>query len=195
MFPAFKTRRSLLTGIVSRRFVALVATASLLAVGSGLIGTSLAAGPSRKKPLRQMQRRYSTIQSDQAATEAQPTPATRLRAAAPGPRPDLRIRDVRFVPANPKQVYVVVGNAGPGAAGASKLRLTIRRINGIPVARKVEVLTPALASAQSATLLIDAASILPVAVKLKATTFRLDAAVSKVVYESNETNNLRWHNL
>ena len=54
---------------------------------------------------------------------------------------------------------------------------------------------PALASGAGAWILIDADSILPNSVKLKATTFRLDVDVTKLVAESNESNNLEWHNL
>lgn len=110
-------------------------------------------------------------------------------------QPDLRIRDVKFDRSNPKVVQVVVGNAGQGIAGASKLQLTVRRIHGTSVGRQTHVKTPPLKFSESAVILIDATSILPSSVMLKDTTFRLDADSDDAVNESNETNNLVWHNL
>jgi CubicO group peptidase (beta-lactamase class C family) len=109
--------------------------------------------------------------------------------------PDLRIREFRFPISQPKVVHVVVGNAGPVAAGPSVLRLTVRRINGTPIARTENLAVPALASAQSVAIAIDATSILPNSIDLKSTTFRLDVDATSVVNESNEVNNLEWHNL
>jgi hypothetical protein len=108
---------------------------------------------------------------------------------------DLRIRDVKFDRSNPKLVRVVVGNAGQGTAGASKLRLTVRRIDGTPVGRMTQAKTPPLKFGESAVVIIDATSILPNGVILKDTTFRLDADAGAAVKESNEANNLEWHNL
>jgi hypothetical protein len=108
---------------------------------------------------------------------------------------DLRIRDVKFDRANPKLVRVVVGNAGQGTAGASQLRLTVRRIDGTPVGRMTQAKTPPLKFGESAVVIIDATSILPNGVILKDTTFRLDADSDDAVKESNEANNLEWHNL
>lgn len=115
--------------------------------------------------------------------------------ASHAPLPDLRIRDIRFADSQPRVVYVVVGNAGPVVANANVLRLTVRKINGISVGRTKEVAVPALAPAESKVIAIDAASILPASVDLKSTTFRLDVDITSIVQESDENNNLKWHNL
>jgi hypothetical protein len=106
---------------------------------------------------------------------------------------DLVIRSIRFVPNRPQMAYVTVGNSGQGSARASVLRLTVRRINGAAVGRKTDVRVPALKSGASKVLTVDASRILPNRVRLQSTTFRVDADITKIVTESNETNNLEWH--
>lgn len=106
---------------------------------------------------------------------------------------DLEIRAIRFVPNQPQQVFVVVLNAGNGPAPANVLRLTVRKIGNSAVARTTDVNVPALAAGASKVLTVDTSSILPNAVALKSTMFRVDADFTKVVSESDETNNLEWH--
>ena len=108
---------------------------------------------------------------------------------------DLRVREFQFIPANPKAVEVVVANTGAANSGASILRLTVRQINDIAVSRMTEVMVPAIAGSGTASVVVNANDTLPVAVALQATTFRLDVDATEVVNESNEANNLTWHNL
>lgn len=107
--------------------------------------------------------------------------------------PDLVIR--KYVIVGPKNVRVMVANVGNAAAGASKLRLTVRRINGVPVGRMTHAKTPPIPAKKFKWVSMSAKSILPLAVALKSTTFRLDADVSNAVAETNEKNNRKWHNL
>lgn len=109
--------------------------------------------------------------------------------------PDLRIREFQFVPGHAKAVRVRVVNTGAAAAAKNRLRLTVRRIDGVSVGRMEFGVVPALAPGKDVWIVIDAQSILPLSVKLKATTFRLDVDANKHVNESNESNNLEWHNL
>lgn len=113
------------------------------------------------------------------------------RAAAP----DLRISEFAFVPANEKSVRVHILNGGGAAAPLCILRLTVRKINGIPVGRVTEVKLPPLASGKDKWLVINANSILPNNVSLEATTFKLNADATSIVAESNEANNEVWHKL
>jgi CARDB len=108
-------------------------------------------------------------------------------------KPDLKVKQYLF--ASAKVVRVQVANYGNANAGSSILRLTVCRINGIPVARKIEVQVSPVPKQQTRRVSIDTQSILPDAVALKDTTFRLDVDVTQMVGESNETNNTIWHNL
>lgn len=110
-------------------------------------------------------------------------------------RPDLRIRQFLFPPTNGKSVRVHVINAGQGPAGANRLILTIRKINGVSVGRTTHVNVPALAAGADVWLLIDAKSILPNNVSLASTTFKLNVDGTEIVAESDESNNEVWHNL
>lgn len=106
---------------------------------------------------------------------------------------DLKIRSIRFAPRSPQAAYVVVENGGNGPAAASVLRLTVRKIGTTAVGRTKDFNVPALAAGKTSVVTVDAASILPNAVALKSTTFRLDADQTNAVAESDETNNLEWH--
>jgi len=121
---------------------------------------------------------------------AQPT--NRLAKVA---QPDLRIRQFLFPPTNDKALRVQVSNDGNAASRASRLEVTVRKINGVAVGRKTHVTVPALAAGADVWLVIDAKSILPVNVSLKSTTFKLNADGTGIVAESDETNNEVWHNL
>ncbi len=110
-------------------------------------------------------------------------------------KPDLRIKQFLFPPTNDKALRVQVSNDGSAASGASRLNITVRKINGTAVGRQTHVNIPALAPGKKVWLVIDAKSILPVNVSLKSTTFKLNADATGIVAESDETNNEVWHNL
>lgn len=133
------------------------------------------------------------------STVPQRRPSINLPGRVPG-RPaaiakaDLEIRSIRFAPRQPQVAVAVVVNSGQGPARASVLRLTVRKIGGAAAGRTVDAKVPALAPGKSAVVSIDASSILPNRVALKSATFLLDADSTSVVAESDETNNLKWHN-
>lgn len=108
-------------------------------------------------------------------------------------RPDLVVK--QFVFTGSKIVRVKIANVGRVAAGKSVARLTVRRINGTPVGRMTYAKTPPIPANSFKWVSFNAKKILPVAVKLKDTTFRVDADVTNAVAELKETNNRRWHNL
>ena len=109
--------------------------------------------------------------------------------------PDLRISEFVFPPVNEKVVRVHIVNSGGAASAVCALRLTVRKINGVPVGRVIEVKLPPLAAGKDKWLLINAKSILPNNVSLESTTFKLNADATSIVVESDEANNEVWHNL
>jgi hypothetical protein len=109
--------------------------------------------------------------------------------------PDLKVRQFLFVPGDDKRVRVQISNGGKKASTQCRLELTVRKINGAAVGRKLEVVLPAIQAGQGDWINIDASSILPKNVSLKDTTFKLIADSTKSVAESNENNNEVWHNL
>jgi subtilase family serine protease len=109
-------------------------------------------------------------------------------------QPDLSIKQFLFPPTNEKALRVQVENQGEAASKACRLILTVRKINGTPAGRQTHVNIPALAPGKTVWLLVDAKSILPVSISLEATTFRLNADATRIVAESDETNNEVWHN-
>lgn len=111
-----------------------------------------------------------------------------------GVRPDLLVKQYDFG-GTKKMMRVRVANIGGAAAAASKLRLTIRRINGTPVGRSMTVLVHGIPANSSLWVTVDATKLLPNAVALQSTTFRLDADATNVIAEMKETNNTKWHNL
>lgn len=112
-----------------------------------------------------------------------------------GPSPDLRIREFVFPADNDKAVRVHVVNTGGAASPLCILRLTVRKINGVPVGRITEVKLPPLAPGKDKWLVINAQSILPNNISLASTTFKLNADATSIVTESDEANNEVWHNL
>lgn len=108
---------------------------------------------------------------------------------------DLTIRTFSFSPVLNKNVKVQVINIGNIPSNPCVLRLTIRKINGIPVARTTQILLPAILPGQDKVVFINAAQILPNNVALKDTTFKLNVDATGIVMEINEANNERWHNL
>ncbi|HEX8369050.1 MAG TPA: CARDB domain-containing protein [Pyrinomonadaceae bacterium] len=109
--------------------------------------------------------------------------------------PDLKVRQFLFVPGDDKRVRVQVSNGGKKVSAQCRLELTVRKINGAAVGRTLHVTIPAIQPGQGEWLNIDVASILPKNVSLKDTTFKLIADSTKIVAESDETNNEVWHNL
>jgi len=107
---------------------------------------------------------------------------------------DLLIREFVF-PADDKSIRVRVVNAGGAASTLCILRLTVRKINGVPAGKVVEIKLPPLAAGAARWLVINASSILSNNVSLESTTFKLNADATSIVTESNEGNNEVWHKL
>jgi len=110
-------------------------------------------------------------------------------------RPDLIVKEYQFAPTNNKGLRVRVANIGNGNAGACVLRLTIRKINGAAVARTMDMNVPAIPAGGDDWITFIADAVLPNNVDIKDTTFKLNVDFTKVVSESKETNNEKWHNL
>lgn len=108
---------------------------------------------------------------------------------------DLLIREFVFPADNDKAVRVHIVNAGAAASALCILRLTVRKISGVPVGRVAEIKLPPLAPGKGTRLVINAKSILPSNVSLESTTFKLNADATSIVSESNEANNEVWHRL
>ena len=108
---------------------------------------------------------------------------------------DLRIREFVFPADNDKAVRVRIVNVGSVASTLCVLRLTVRKINGVPVGRTIEIKLPQLAPGKDIWLVIGASNILPTNVTLASTTFKLNADATSIVSESDEGNNEVWHNL
>lgn len=121
--------------------------------------------------------------------------ATAHHVTAYPAQPDLRIKQFVFSPANDKAMKVHVVNSGNAPSGLCILRLTVRKINGVPVGRVTEVKLPPLAAGKHKWLVINAKSILPNNISLESTTFKLNADANSIVAESDENNNEVWHNL
>ena len=111
------------------------------------------------------------------------------------PRPDLIVKEYQFAPTNNKGLRVRVANVGNMNAGACVLRLTVRKINGVAVGRTMDMNVPAIAAGADDWITFIADGILPKAVDIKDTTFKLNVDFTKVVSESKENNNEKWHNL
>jgi hypothetical protein len=108
---------------------------------------------------------------------------------------DLLVREFVFPAANDKAVRVHIVNAGGTASVLCILRLTVRKIKGVPVGRVVEIKLPLLVPGENKWLGIDARSILPNNISLQSTTFKLNADATSIVTESDEANNEVWHKL
>ena len=114
--------------------------------------------------------------------------------ARPG-EPDLAVRQFKFRPSSPQGVWVQVINYGAVNAAPSTLRLTVRVIDGVVVARTTDLPLPVIAAGDYMWVFVDASTILPGNVDLIDTTFRADADADATIVESNEVNNRLWHNL
>jgi FtsP/CotA-like multicopper oxidase with cupredoxin domain len=113
----------------------------------------------------------------------------------PPAKADLLIREFVFPANNDKAVRVHIVNSGGAASALCLLRLTVRKINGVPVGKVVETKLPPLAPGKDTWLVISANNILPNNVTLVSTTFKLNADAASIVTESDEANNEVWHNL
>ena len=120
-----------------------------------------------------------------------PLPA-RTRVAAD--LPDLKINQYEFVSTNSKALRVQVENYGKAASRPCRLELAIRKVNGSAVTRKAVETIPAIEPRKEEWVEIYATGILPAAISLQDTTFRLTVDETNVVAESNEDNNVTWHN-
>lgn len=108
--------------------------------------------------------------------------------------PDLKIRQYEFVSTNDKSLRVQVANDGKAASAPCRLELAIRKVNGAAVTRTAYETIPALKPGKEEWITLSATGILPAAIRLKDTTFRLIADETHIVAESNEDNNETWHN-
>jgi subtilase family serine protease len=108
--------------------------------------------------------------------------------------PDLIIRQYEFDSYNDKRVRVQVANDGKALSSPCRLELAIRKINGSAVTRTAYETIPALKPGKEEWVTLSATGILPAAISLKDTTFRLIVDETGIVAESNEDNNERWHN-
>lgn len=113
----------------------------------------------------------------------------------PPAKADLFIREFVFPANNDKAVRVHIVNGGGAASALCLLRLTVRKINGVPVGKIVETKLPPLAPGKDTWLVIAANNILPNNVTLVSTTFKLNADATSIVTEWDEANNEVWHNL
>jgi len=109
-------------------------------------------------------------------------------------RPDLKITQYEFDSYDDKKLRVQVANEGKAASSACRLELAIRKINGSAVTRTAFEMIPALQPGKEEWVTLSATGILPSAISLKATTFRVTADETNIVAESNEDNNETWHN-
>ncbi len=115
--------------------------------------------------------------------------------AVPVGQADLKVRQFLFPPSSDKALRVQIANYGTGPAQANVLRLTVRKINGTPVGRVTEIQVPSIGAGQADWVLINVDQILPKNVALKDTTFKLNIDATKLINESDESNNEAWHNL
>jgi hypothetical protein len=108
---------------------------------------------------------------------------------------DLRIVEFAFTADNDKAVRVHIVNTGGAVSALCILRLTVRKIDGVPAGRVTEVRLPPLAAGKHKWLVVNAKSILPDNISLESTTFKLNADATSIVAESDEANNEVWHKL
>ena len=117
-----------------------------------------------------------------------------LKLNAP-PMPDLIVRGNEFEFVGNKMVNVYVSNNGDAPSKRCVLELTVRKIGDASVGRVKTATIPALQPGKFAKIPVNATDILPNAVNLKDTTFKVIADSTNLNAESNEGNNEKWHNL
>ena len=108
--------------------------------------------------------------------------------------PDLKISQYEFVSNNSKALRVHVVNDGKAVSKPCRVELAIRKVNGSAVTRTAFETIPAIEPRKTEWVTIMATGILPSAISLKDTSFRLTADETKIVNESDEDNNETWHN-
>ena len=111
------------------------------------------------------------------------------------PMPDLIVRGNEFEFAGNKVVNVYVSNNGDAPSKRCVLELTVRKIGDSAVGRVKTGRIPVIQPGKFVKIPVDATSILPNAVNLKDTTFKVIADSTNINAESNEGNNEKWHNL
>jgi hypothetical protein len=111
------------------------------------------------------------------------------------PMPDLIVRGNEFEFVGNKTVNVYVSNNGDAPSKRCVLELTIRKIGDASVGRVKRATIPAIQPGKFVKIPVDATNILPNAVNLKDTTFKVIADSTNINAESNEGNNEKWHNL
>jgi hypothetical protein len=111
------------------------------------------------------------------------------------PMPDLIVRGNEFEFAGNKVVNVYVSNNGDAPSKRCVLELTVRKIGDSAVGRRKTATIPVIQPGKFVKIPVDATSILPNAVNLKDTTFKVIADSTNLNAESNEGNNEKWHNL
>lgn len=109
--------------------------------------------------------------------------------------PDLIVRGNEFEFAGNKVVNVYVSNNGDKPSNPCVLELTVRKIGDSAVGRVKTARIPVIQPGKFVKIPVDATSILPNAVNLKDTTFKVIADSTNLNAESNEGNNEKWHNL
>lgn len=135
------------------------------------------------------------VVSPQPRASARDNQADAIKKGESPAKADLLIREFVFPQESGKAVRVHIVNAGGVASALCILRLTVRKINGVPVGRVVEIKLPPLAPGKDTWLVIGASNILPNNVTLASTTFKLNADATSIVTESDEANNEVWHKL
>ena len=111
------------------------------------------------------------------------------------PMPDLIVRGNEFEFAGNKVVNVYVSNNGDKPSRPCVLELTVRKIGDSAVGRVKTARIPVIQPGKFVKIPVDATSILPNAVNLKDTTFKVIADSTNLYSESNDGNNEKCHNL
>ena len=119
----------------------------------------------------------------------------RIATSVNPPMPDLIVRGNEFEFVGNKAVNVYVSNNGDVPSKRCVVELTVRKIGTAAVGRVITARIPAIQPGKFVKIPMDATSILPNAVNLKDTTFKVIADSTNLNAESNETNNEKWHNL
>lgn len=122
-------------------------------------------------------------------------PSSASTASLAAPMPDLIVRGNEFEFVGDKIVNVYVSNNGDAASKRCILELTVRKIGDASVGRVTKATIPAIQPGKFTKIPVNATSILPNAIKLKDTTFKVIADSTNINAESNEDNNEKWHNL
>jgi hypothetical protein len=122
------------------------------------------------------------------------TEQNRVTTSLNPPMPDLIVRGNEFEFVGNKAVNVYISNNGDAPSKRCIVELTVRKIGDAAVGRAKTATIPAIQPGKFVKIPIDATSILPNAVNLKDTTFKVVADSSNINAESNEGNNEKWHN-